>query len=163
MNVWLDAAGAEGATVTDNRGIGSIWNNDVDIVMLNDESAEDVGYLYSKFNAHGFATIQARNQTLPPNEQLVIKLDGTTLDGSAEDGQQPNEDHDYDKTTALIPVVAEEGQTAAQIDVVGDAISEPDQYFYFVVSVDPDTSSELQVDILGNGKSKLTILNDDPN
>ncbi len=142
---FVNVTNVSGATVTDGQGVGTIQNDDLPTLSINDVTQSE---------GNG-ATTFTFTVSLSSPAPAAVTFDIATADGTAQDGTPSGEDTDYvarSLTAQTIPA----GQQTFTFDVTinGDAVVEPDETFFVNVT---NISGATAVDTQGLG----TIQNDD--
>jgi hypothetical protein len=144
---FVNVANVLGATVVDGQGVGTIQNDDLPTLSINDVSLTE-GNLGTKL----FTFTVSLSAAAPTGG---VTFDIATADGTAQDGNPGGEDNDYVAQTVLAHTIPAGSSTYNfAVTLNGDSVIEPDETFF--VNVTSVTGATV-VDNQGLG----TIQNDD--
>jgi hypothetical protein len=144
---FVNVSNASSATITDGQGVGTIQNDDVPALSINDISVNEGNAGPTTFS------FTVSLSTAAPTGGVTFDL--ATADGTAQDGNPGGEDTDYvarSLTSQTIP--AGSSTYSFEVTVNGDVVIEPHETFLVnVTNVSGATISD--------GVGQATILNDD--
>lgn len=142
--MYLDVTSVEGAVLVggtvftgDGSAEGWIRNNDVDIVLFDLETDEPAPGGFVSYDL----LISADGADTAYENGLDVQLKGNTTDGTAKaDAGDYTARIDHEFMVMSDPVTV-------KIEIRGDGVQEPDEFFSFSVELGDDTSTEAQVDL----------------
>jgi hypothetical protein len=139
--IYVNLSSADGATITDGQGVGTIVNDDVALPNL---TIGDVSKKEGKSGTTAFSFVVTLSA--PSSEPVTVQY--ATADGTATAGT------DYVSKTGTVTFLPGETNKQITISVKGDKTQEPDETFF--VNLSNATGGTIE-----DGQGLGTILNDD--
>ncbi|HEY8224038.1 MAG TPA: lamin tail domain-containing protein, partial [Pyrinomonadaceae bacterium] len=144
---FVNVTNASGGTITDGQGVGTIQNDDLPALSVNDVAANDGNSGTTTFSF--IVSLSAAAST------GGVTFDIATADGIAQDGNTPGEDNDYVPRTLTSQTIPAGSSTYNfEVTVNGDVTIEANETFFVNVT---NVLGATVADAQGQG----TIQNDD--
>ncbi len=143
---FVNVTNVSGAAVTDGQGTGTIQNDDLPTLSIDDVSDTEGNSGTKIFSFH---------VTLSAPAPAAVTFDIATADGTAQDHNPVSEDNDYQARSLAAQTIAQGNSSyTLNVTVNGDTAIEPDETFFVNVS---NVAGATVLDGQGQG----TITNDD--
>ena len=145
--LFINVKHVSGATVGDGQGLGTIQNDDIPALTINDVSAGETNSGTTTF------TFTVTSSLPAPTDGITFDI--ATADGTAQDHNPASEDNDYvAKSLTAQTITAGNTTYAFPVTVNGDTLVEPNETFSVNIS-------NVSIGTIEDGQGQGTIQNDD--